>query len=298
MKTRSTLFILALALTACNSKESEYDASGVFEATEVMVSAKAHGEIISMRADEGDAISMGDTLGVIDMRQLSLKKDQLAASRSANDSRVLDTQKQIAALTQQISNAERELGRFTELLKAKAATQKQVDDIAYQISTLKAQRSALADQLTAQNQSLQEQSKAMTSQIGQVEEQMNDAVVTSPLTGVVLQKYCEQGEYAAPGKPLFKVADIKDMKLRAYITADQLTQVKLGQQVTVFADEGKEDRKAHKGTITWIAQQAEFTPKTIMTRDERANLVYAIKVSVDNKEGLIKSGMYGDIKLQ
>ena len=296
--TKYFFLTIPLLLTACGNKNQTYDASGVFEATEVVLSAKAQGEILNLRADEGDEVNLGDTLGMIDVRQLTLQKEQLTQNRSANDSRVLDLNKQIATVRQQIANAEKEKARFSELLKAKAATQKQVDDLTYQISTLKTQLAALTEQVNSQNQSLRQQSNAMGSQISQVEVKISDAVVTSPLSGVVLQRYCEPGEYAAPGKALFKVADIKDMKLRAYITAEQLNAVKIGQKVTVYADEGKEDRRAYEGKITWISQKAEFTPKTIMTRDERANLVYAIKVSVDNKEGLIKSGMYGDLELQ
>ena len=288
----------ALLLVSCGNKDNSYDASGVFEATEVVVSAKAQGEIMSLTAEEGDEVSQGEVLGEIDAKLLSLMKSQMTASQSANDSRILDLNTQIAAVRQQIANAEREKSRFSELLKAKAATQKQVDDISYQISTLKAQLAALREQVDAQNKSLRGQSESLSSQINQMETKIDDATIKSPIAGVILQKYAEAGEYAMPGKALFKVADIKDMKLRAYITADQLNSIKIGQKVTVYADEGTEDRKAYEGCVTWISQKAEFTPKTIMTRDERANLVYAIKVSVDNKQGLIKSGMYGDIKLQ
>ena len=253
--------------------------------------------IIYADLDGIDEVKQGDVLGEIDATLLTQKKSQMAASQSANDSRILDLNTQIASVQQQISNAEREKARFTELLKAKAATQKQVDDINYQISTLKAQLAALKEQVSAQNKSLREQSASMDSQMSQVATQIGDATIKSPITGVVLQKYAEAGEYAAPGKALFKVADIKDMKLRAYITADQLNSIKIGQKVTVYADEGTEDCKAYEGKVTWISSKAEFTPKTIMTRDERANLVYAIKISVDNKQGLIKSGMYGEVTL-
>ena len=286
-----------LALASCGSKDSEYDASGVFEATEVVVSAKAQGEILSLNIEEGDEVKQGAVVGEIDATLLTQKKSQMAASQSANDSRILDLNTQIASVLQQISNAEREKTRFTELLKAKATTQKQVDDISYQISTLKAQLAALKEQVSAQNKSIREQSLSIDSQISQVQAQISDATIKSPITGVVLQKYAEAGEYAVPGKALFKVADIKDMKLRAYITADQMNSIKIGQKVTVYADEGIEDRKAYEGRVTWISSRAEFTPKTIMTRDERANLVYAIKISVDNEQGLIKSGMYGEVKL-
>ena len=287
--------LTALLLVSCTGNDNEYDASGVFEATEVVVSAKAQGEILSLTIDEGDEVKKGDVLGEIDATLLSQKKSQMAASQSANDSRILDLNTQIASVQQQISNAEREKARFSELLKAKAATQKQVDDIGYQISTLKAQLAVLREQVSAQNKGIREQSASMDSQINQVQTQISDATIKSPITGVVLQKYAEAGEYAAPGKALFKVANIKDMKLRAYITADQLNSIKIGQKVTVYADEGTEDRKAYEGKVTWVSSKAEFTPKTIMTRDERANLVYAIKISVDNKQGLIKSGMYGEV---
>ena len=289
------VYLATLLIVSCSGKDNGYDASGVFEATEVVVSAKVQGEIVALKAEEGDQVRQGDVLGEIDATLLLQKRDQLEASRSANDSRILDLDTQIAVVRQQINNAEREKTRFEELLKAKAATQKQVDDINYQISTLEAQMSVLKEQVGAQNKSLREQSASMGSQISQISKQISDATIESPIAGVILQKYAEAGEYATPGKALFKVANIRDMKLRAYITADQMNSIKIGQDVTVYADEGTDERKAYEGRVTWISQKAEFTPKTIMTRDERANLVYAIKISVDNGEGLIKSGMYGDV---
>ena len=283
-------------LAACSNNDKAYDASGVFEATEVTVSAKTQGEVLNLWADEGDAIQEGDTLGAIDNRQLVFQKEQLVNNRQANDSRVMDVETQIASVKQQITNTQKEKVRFEELLQEKAASRKQVDDLDYQLSVLQKQLAQLTEQLSTQNRSLKDQSKGIDAQISQVEEQLTDAVITSPLTGTVIQKYVEKGEYVSPGKALFKLANLQTMKLRAYLTADQVAGIKLGQKVRVYADQGVADRKEYEGTITWISQKAEFTPKTIMTRDERANLVYAIKIRINN-DGLIKAGMYGDIKL-
>ncbi|MGN0214674.1 MAG: HlyD family secretion protein [Muribaculaceae bacterium] len=298
MNTSKCLFAsLAIVLTSCGGNNVVYDASGVFEATEVIVSAKAQGEITALSFDEGDNVRLGDTLGVIDSRQLALKRQQLENNRLANDSRVLDVSRQIASLREQIANAKREKTRYTELLNAKAATQKQVDDISYQIATLEAQLRALTEQVESQNRSLTQQSQGIVSQIGQVDVQMGDAIVTSPLSGTVLQRYCEPGEYATPGKALFKIADVAHLKLRAYVDAEQVNSLRLGQQATVYADQGTDGRKAYKGRVIWIASNAEFTPKTVQTRDERANLVYAVKIAVEN-DGLIKVGMYGDVAFE
>lgn len=286
-----------MALTACGNKEQAYDASGVFETTEVVVSAKAQGEIISLTAEEGQEVKAGQELGQIDVAQLELKREQLKSTKSATTSRKLDTNRQVASLRQQISNLQAEQTRFKALLADGAATQKQVDDIGYQINTLQKQMDALTEQMNTQNSSIDQQSAGFDAQIGQVNDLLRQARITSPIDGAILAKYAEQGEYADPGKPLLKVANVGDMKLRAYITAEQLTALKLGQKVTVYADQGKSDRKAYEGTVTWIADNAEFTPKTIQTRDERANLVYAIKVSVKN-DGLIKRGMYGDVSFK
>ena len=286
-----------MALTACGNKEQAYDASGVFETTEVVVSAKAQGEIISLTAEEGQEVKAGQELGQIDVAQLELKREQLKSTKSATTSRKLDTNRQVASLRQQISNLQAEQTRFKALLADGAATQKQVDDIGYQINTLQKQMDALTEQMNTQNSSIDQQSAGFDAQIGQVNDLLRQARITSPIDGTILAKYAEQGEYAAPGKPLLKVANVGDMKLRAYITAEQLTALKLGQKVTVYADQGKSDRKAYEGTVTWIADKAEFTPKTIQTRDERANLVYAIKVSVKN-DGPIKRGMYGDVSFK
>lgn len=297
MRTKYLLPIAALLMTACEEKQTEFDASGIFETTETVVSAKASGEIMSLTIEEGSVVSPGDNLGYIDMEQLRLQKQQLRSTRKATDSRKLDNARQVASMRQQIANLERERDRFESLLRDGAATRKQVDDINYQISVLQKQIDAASEQVTTANTSLQEQGEGIEAQISQVDDRMRNALITSPVGGTVLVKYAEKGEYATPGKPLFKVADVKDMKLRAYVTADQLTTLRIGQTVSVYADNGKDGRKKYAGKVTWISDKAEFTPKTIQTRDERANLVYAVKISVTN-DGYIKRGMYGDVNFK
>lgn len=287
----------AMLCAACSSNDSEYDASGVFEATEVIVSAKGTGELVSFHVEEGQTVDAGSELGCIDTLQLHFKKRQLMSSISATESRRLNEAQQVASIRQQIANLQKERKRFAELVRENAANRKQVDDIDYQIMVLQRQLAATQEQIGSSNSSLTGQKGSIVAQIAQVDDQISNSIVMSPIHGTVLTKYMEQGEFAAPGKPLFKVADIQDMKLRAYITADQLTALKIGQKVKVYADQGKADRKEYQGTVTWISDKAEFTPKTIQTRDERANLVYAVKISVRN-DGQIKEGMYGDIRIE
>ncbi|MCI7783405.1 MAG: HlyD family efflux transporter periplasmic adaptor subunit [Parabacteroides sp.] len=286
---------IGLVLGACTSQEEQYDASGIFETTEVIVSAKGTGELQSFQVEEGQAVRQGEVLGWIDTLQLSLKDRQLAASLLATESKRLDEKRQVAHLRQQIENLQREKERFTTLLNAKATTAKQVDDIDYQIKVLQNQLVATKEQINSSNSSLSRQSESIQAQRAQMEDQIRNAMISSPITGTVLTKYAEQGEFAVPGKALFKVADVSRMKLRAYITADQLTQLQIGQAVAVYADRGTTDRKRYAGRVVWIADKAEFTPKTIQTRNERANLVYAVKIAVEN-DGFIKRGMYGEVR--
>lgn len=296
MKTYKILGMgLTAILTACGNNNGDYDASGIFETTEVIVSAKSNGEIMRLDIEEGQDVAPQTALGYIDTIQLSLAKAQLMATRSATDSKVLNERRQLATIQQQIDIQQRERKRFEQLVKNNAATQKQLDDINYQIEVLEKQLAATAEQIGSSNTSLSSQSLSIEAQLAQIEDQIENSVVTSPIQGTILTKYAEPGEYAAPGRALFKVANIEDMKLRAYITADQLTGLKIGQKVKVYADKGKDERQEYEGTVTWISDKAEFTPKTIQTRDERANLVYAVKVSVQN-DGLIKKGMYGEVK--
>lgn len=288
--------VVAVMLTACQNNDTEYDASGVFETTEVIVSAKGTGEIMFLNIEEGQKVTANQPLGKLDITQLQLKKKQLHAGKDAVASRKLDTGRQIASLKQQIANLRSEEARFKALLKDGAATRKQVDDIGYQIATLQKQLAATNEQVYTTNQSIDGQSAGFDAQIDQVDDQMQQAVISSPIDGTILSKYAEAGEFATPGRALFKVADVREMKLRAYVGADQLTNVRIGQKVKVYADQGTDGRKEYEGIVSWISSEAEFTPKTIQTRNERSNLVYAIKITVKN-DGLIKRGMYGDVKL-
>ncbi len=287
--------LLVLLAASCVEGNKAYDASGVFESTEVTVSAEGNGKILSLDLQEGDRLEAGQIVGCIDTVQLHLSEVQLEASRRAVGSGRLDISRQIAALESQIGKQRQELDRFTKLEKAGASNRKQVEDIQAQIETLERQLAAQKESLNSSNRNVSGQADALEAQIEQIRDRIRKCVITSPVAGTVLAKYSEAGEFAALGRALFKVADIDNIRLRAYITADQLTSLKLGQQVRVFADQGSSGRKEYAGTLIWISDKAEFTPKTIQTRDERANLVYAVKIAVEN-DGLIKLGMYGDIK--
>ena len=289
--------LLVLLAASCVEGNKAYDASGVFESTEVTVSAEGNGKILSLDIQEGDRLEAGQIVGCIDTVQLHLSEVQLEASRRAVGSGWLDISRQIAALESQIGKQRQELDRFTKLEKAGASNRKQVEDIQAQIETLERQLAAQEESLNSSNGNhiVPGKADALEAQIEQIRDRIRKCVITSPVAGTVLAKYSEAGEFAALGRALFKVADIDNIRLRAYITADQLTTLKLGQQVRVFADQGSSGRKEYAGTLIWISDKAEFTPKTIQTRDERANLVYAVKIAVEN-DGLIKLGMYGDIK--
>ena len=289
------LFLAVLLPVACSNNKTDYDASGIFESTEVIVSSQVSGQLMEFTVTEGQQLQADSYLGYVDTTQLYLKKQQLMASRTAVSSRSTSVPRQIASLKEQIATQKRELARFGNLVKLNAANQKQVDDIQSQLSVLEKQLAAQTELLVNNNQGISGESTALESQIAQIEDQLLKSRITSPIQGTVLTKYAEQGEFTAPGKALFKVSDMQQMYLRAYITSDQLTQLKQGQPVTVYADFGEEQMRTYPGTISWIADKAEFTPKTIQTRNERANLVYAVKIAVTN-DGYLKNGMYGEVK--
>lgn len=288
--------LLGLA-TACGDEEKDFDATGIFESTEVVVSSEANGKIMALQIEEGDQLVVGQQVGFVDSVLLFLKKRQLEAQVRSIGSRRMDIAKQVAATREQIAKAELERTRSLNLLKQHAGTQKQLDDIESQLSVLKKQLAAQLSTLNLGNQGVTEETDAAEIQIRQIEDQLAKCRIISPISGTVLTKYAEQGEVTAQGKPLFKMADMQHVFLRAYVSGDQLSTVKLGQPVKVYADYGAEERKEYSGRITWISGQAEFTPKTIQTRDERANLVYAVKIAVEN-DGLLKLGMYGEVKFR
>ena len=299
MKTISKLTIIALVsilFASCGNNKKNYDASGNFEATEIIVSAQANGQIMKFNIDEGQSVEANKPAGYIDTIQLHLKKIQLQANLKAIDSRFYNVSKQIAATNQQIAKQKTELQRFENLVQSNAANQKQVDDINAQIILLQKQLAAQTETLENSNRSVSGESAALAAQIKQVEDLIGKSIIYSPITGTVLSKYAEQGEVTVQGKALFKVADINNMFLRAYITSDQIAQMKTGQQVKVFVDSGNKNMNEYQGTITWISDKAEFTPKTIQTRNERANQVYAVKIAVKN-DGFLKIGMYGELRI-
>ena len=303
------LSILTLFMVSCSNQEKECDATGTFEATEVTVSAKSTGELKTFDITEGQLVESGVVVGQIDAYQLQMtaqqleaQKRQLAMSRNATDSRRLDLEKQLSSINQQISNTQRERQRFSELVRDGAVPRKQLDDINNQIKVLERQRDATRDQIRSNNASLSEQSKGISAQIDgidaqrkQIADQIANAEVKAPLSGTVLEKYVERGEFVATGKPLFKISDTQNMYLRAYVTSSQLKDIKVGQKVKVFADYGGGQKKEYDGTISWISSRSEFTPKTILTDDERADLVYAVKIAIKN-DGYVKIGMYGEVK--
>lgn len=299
MKTIKNIMLSAmfLLLAGCGNGKGDYDASGTFEATEIIVSAEGNGKLMRFDVEEGQKLVTGKELGYIDTTQLYLNKMQLLTNIKAVQSRRPDIAKQIAATKEQVATAIREKKRIENLLKANAANQKQLDDINSQLAICEKQLAAQLSTLQNNSTGVTEESTGVEIQVAQVEDQLRKSHISSPVNGTVLTKYAQQGEFATQGKPLFKVADMDNIYLRAYITADQLTQLKLGQQVNVYADFGTDGHKQYPGILTWISDKAEFTPKTIQTKDERANLVYAIKVSVKN-DGYLKIGMYGELKLE
>ena len=297
MKSRNLLGLCSLLalFSACGNGAPKYDATGTFETTEVLVSAEASGRLLYFDIEEGMLLKAGEEVGVVDTVQLYLKKLQLEASIKSVEEQRPDILKQVAATKEQISAAQRERNRVANLLKVGAANQKQLDDAEDQLEVLRKQLVAQNSTLSNSHQSLTWQSSSVGIQVAQVEDQLKKCHITSPITGTVLAKYAEAGELTAMGTPLFKVADTEQMYLRAYITSEQLSQVKLGQKVTVFSDYGTDEHKQYPGVVTWISDTSEFTPKTILTKNERANLVYAVKIAVHN-DGLLKIGMYGVVE--
>lgn len=297
MKSRNLLGLCSLLalFSACGNGAPKYDATGTFETTEVLVSAEASGRLLYFDIEEGMLLKAGEEVGVVDTVQLYLKKLQLEASLKSVEEQRPDILKQVAATKEQISAAQSERNRVANLLKVGAANQKQLDDAEDQLEVLRKQLVAQNSTLSNSHQSLTWQSSSVGIQVAQVEDQLKKCHITSPITGTVLAKYAEAGELTAMGTPLFKVADTEQMYLRAYITSEQLSQVKLGQKVTVFSDYGTDEHKQYPGVVTWISDTSEFTPKTILTKNERANLVYAVKIAVHN-DGLLKIGMYGGVE--
>ena len=287
---------MAAALLAGCGREGDFDATGTFEATEVVVSAEATGRILAFDVAEGDRIDAGQQLGVIDTVQLSLQRLQLGRQRAAVRSGRPDIARQVAALREQIAKQEVERRRVERLLSDGAATAKQLDDVEAQLKVLEGQLGAQLSTLHNSAAAVDENASALDLEIARIDDLLAKCRIVSPVGGTVLAKYAEAGESTAAGRPLLKVADLGQVWLRAYFTSEQLSSLRLGQQVTVTADFGGGERYDYPGRIAWISSESEFTPKSIQTRDSRANLVYAVKVAVRN-DGRIKLGLYGEVKL-
>lgn len=293
---KKIMYITLAVLAVSCGKEAEFDAQGTFEATEVVVSSEASGRIMRLDAEEGTQVLANAVVGEIDSLQLDLQRKQLIAQRSALLGSRPDVQKQVATIKEQIAKQKTELARFANMLKDGATTQKQYDDMEAHLRVLESQLDATLSTLTKNTVTINNNSAALEAQILALEDRIAKCQVVSPVGGTVLVKYAEVGELATMGKPLFKVADLDKIYLRAYFTSEQLSKVKLGDTVKVIADFGAEERYEYEGAITWIASESEFTPKTIQTKDSRANLVYAVKIAVKN-DGRLKIGLAGEVIL-
>jgi HlyD family secretion protein len=297
-------------IAGCGNGDTAYDASGTFEADEVVVSSELSGKLLSFKVEEGQVIPRDSVIGIVDARNISLQQEQVEASIKALNEKTADVNPQVKLLQQQMAVQESQLNnllhekaRVENLLKADAATGKQLDDINAQIDVARKQLNVTQQQISVQRSNVSTQNRGILSEadplkkrVAQLKDQADRANIINPITGTVITKYAEEGEITAGGKALYKIANLSSLNLRAYISGVQLPQVKLGQTVKVLIDSGAKRYKTYSGTITWVSDKAEFTPKTIQTKEERANLVYAIKVKVLN-DGFLKIGMYGEVKL-
>lgn len=296
MKTLTILLASTLVISSCSRDKYTYDASGTFEAVETIVSAEATGVVKKFDIMEGQTIARNTMIGFIDSIQLHLKKKQTEAQIRAVLSKQPDTSKQLAALFEELQHAEREQQRVSRLVASDAATQKQYDDATAQVNILKRKISAHESSLGVTMKSLSEETLPLRVQVEQLQDQIERCKIVNAVSGTVLTKYVEEHEMVVAGNPLYRIADVSTLMLKAYITGDQLAAVKLGQEVSVYVDAENGEYKTYPGKVIWISDKAEFTPKTIQTKDERANLVYAVKIAVRN-DGLLKIGMYGEVKI-
>ncbi|MBK7376341.1 MAG: HlyD family efflux transporter periplasmic adaptor subunit [Chitinophagaceae bacterium] len=311
-----------MSFVSCNNGNGNYDASGTFEADEVIVSAEATGKILQLNIEEGASLAKDSVVGKIDPTAIELQKEQASSSVEALQQRTNDAEpqvnilesqmllqtKQIAVDEEQLRVLQKEQQRFQKLVAADAVPAKQLDDINGQVNVLKekivagkTQLHVLQSQVSSQRRSVAIQNRGILSEkipmekrVAQIQDQLDKTTIRNPVAGTVLTKYARQNEFTVTGKALYRIADLSTMKLRAYITGDQLAQVKLNQPVKVKVDDGKGKYRELPGTISWISDKAEFTPKTIQTKEERANLVYAVKINVKN-DGYLKIGMYGEV---
>ena len=294
IKQLSLVITLLVAVQSCKNSDYNFDASGSFEAEETIISSEASGIIKELSIEEGQLLKAGQMIGYIDSTQLFLKKRQLLSQIKAVMSKKPNIPVQLASLQEQLKSAEKEQARIINLVKADAATGKQLDDINSQVIIIKNQITAQSSSLNISNESIDMETNPLSIQIDQINDQLQKCKIVNPINGTVLTKYAEANEMTAPGKPIYKIADLSTIILRAYITGDELASIKLNQQVKVHTDDGHGKFNESEGIVTWISDKAEFTPKTIQTKDERANMVYAIKINVKN-DGKYKIGMYGEV---
>jgi HlyD family secretion protein len=289
------ILLLCVLPVACNSDKNNHDASGTFEAVETIVSAEASGKILEFNLNEGDEQKQGARIGYIDSTQLYLQRLQLTQNKKAILSGSPDIKTQIDVLEKELENALNDKKRIENLVKGEVASQKQLDDINTKIAVLKSKIIAQKNELERVSSMLTEQSNTVQVQLAQINDQLKKCTITNPTNGIVLTKYVEVNEMVPAGKPLYKIADLSTLVLRAYVTGNQFSNLKLNQKVTVLVDSTENEYKEYEGIVEWISNKAEFTPKTIQTKEERANLVYAVKIRVKN-DGLLKIGMYADVK--
>ena len=306
----TTLIIALAALIACNHKNN-YDASGNFTADEVIVAAQQTGQLIAYDVQEGKTLTEYQKVGQINVEVLKLQKEQVEATIASLKDKTINPDPQVALIQSQyqvqkaqLQHQERELNRVQQLVAGGAATQKQLDDLSALVDQLRKQLTVTQNQLkvsltniNSQNRNVLSQEAPLQKNAEAVQAQINQGEIINPIAGTVLVNYALKGEMQTFGKPLYKIANTDILTLKAYITGNQLAQIKLGQAVTVHTDAGKGQYRTYQGNITHIADKAEFTPKTIQTQSERANLVYAIKIKVKN-DGYLKIGMYAEVKFK
>jgi membrane fusion protein YbhG len=290
MKTKYLYLILPILLAACSGNDNKSDAYGNFEAKEVIISAETQGKIIEFKAEEGQKLEKDQIVGIIDTISLSIQKEQLLAQKQAVASKINSIKAQIAVQEEQRSILSTEKDRIEKLYKDNAATQQQYDDINGKYDILEKQIAVTKTQII----SVSKEIKVIDSQVKLLNEQISRAIIKNPIDGVLLEKYLEENEIAIPGKALYKVAGMDEIELRVYISGSQLPNIQIGQKVRVFIDKDDEANQEYEGVVFWISDQAEFTPKIIQTKEERVNMVYAVKIRVKN-DGKIKIGMPGEV---
>lgn len=290
MKKLFTVLILLVAVTACR-KEAEPDAYGNVETTEVVVSAETAGQITSFKPREGDRLRAGELVGTIDVATVTLEVDQVRAQRAASASRINEIAQQIDALQVQRQIAGRVHERTQRLVGQRAATAQQLDQAEREYRVLGEQIEAAR----AQVESVRLELNAADARVAQIQERATKGEIINPIAGTVLTAYAQAGEVAQPGQPLYRIANLETMEVRAYVTETQLAAVKVGQAASVTVDTGEDQRTVVSGTVTWVSPDAEFTPTPIQTREERADLVYAVKIRVPNPNGILKIGMPADV---